>query len=132
MNKPASFAVAGILFVACNASKPQSSSSSAKTAPSKTPDSVIFARYCNVDPGPAPISVTVMRDSAGHIGGYIYKRLILDSPISYLDPKGNEVAMFHVFGSPEEKAKNAPIIDSLRAGYPLEAELACPPPTTAP
>lgn len=67
-----------------------------------------------------------MRDSSGYIGGYVFKRLILDSPISYLDPRGNEVAMFHIFGSPQEKKQNAPIIDSLRTAFPVETPVECP------
>lgn len=126
--KPASLLI-GLLILGCNASKPGPGESKgpAAAARSKTPDSAVIARYCNAPPGPAPESITAMKDSAGNIGGYIFKRLILDSPIHYLDPKGDEVAMFHVFGSPEEKKKNAPIIDALRAAYPLEAPLDCPP-----
>lgn len=96
----------------------------ADTALSDTPDTSVVSRYCS--PGPAPVSLIAMRDSSGYIGAYVFKRLILDSPVSYLDPRGNEVAMFHIFSSPEEKKKNLPIIDSLRAAYPVETPLECP------
>lgn len=100
------------------------SNGAAKTALSKTPDTSVVSQYCS--PGPAPVSLIALRDSSGFIGGYVFKRLILDSPISYLDSRGSEVAMFHIFGSPEEKRLNAPVIDALRAAYPVETPVECP------
>lgn len=100
------------------------SNGAAKTALSKTPDKSVVSQHCG--PGPAPVSLIALRDSSGFIGGYVFKRLILDSPISYLDSRGSEVAMFHIFGSPEEKKLNAPVIDALRAAYPVETPVECP------
>lgn len=68
----------------------------------------------------------VMRDASDTIGGYVYSSGIMDSPVAYLDPAGKQVAMFHIFGSDEEKAHNAPIIDALRTAYPKQAPLSCP------
>jgi len=50
---------------------------------------------------------------------------IMDSPISYLSPTGEQVAMFHIFGSDEEKKRNAPIIEALRQAYPVQTALDC-------
>lgn len=101
-----------------------------KEALSKTPDPDVIAHYCA--PGPEPVALTAMKDSAGNIGGYIFRRLIMDSPVFYLDAKGKDVAMFHIFGSPEEKQKNGPLIDALRAAYPIEENIPCPGQDSAP
>ena len=122
-SKPSPGAAPGSNPAPASGSTEAENKGTAKTALSKTPDPTVLSQYCV--PGPAPVSLTAMRDSAGYIGAYVFKRLILDSPISYLDPQGKEVAMFHIFGSPEEKKKNAPIIDTLRAAYPVETPVDC-------
>jgi hypothetical protein len=133
--------VAALVLPGCNASKPggaggkaaataASAQDTGASAPARMPDTAVIRRYCEPSPGPAPASLTAMKDSAGYIGGYVFRRLILDSPVHYLDPKGEEVALFHVFGSPEEKRKNGPIIDALRAAYPVETPVECPPAST--
>lgn len=86
----------------------------------------VIARFCGQPPGPAPVIVKVLKDGEGNIGGYTHTLQIMDSPIYYLDAEGKSYAMFHIFGSEEEKAKNAPLIDKLRAAYPVEERLACP------
>jgi len=91
------------------------------------PTPEILARFCPTAAGPAPAGITVLRDASGKIGGYVYSGPIMDSPVSYLDAQGVQVAMFHIFGSDEEKKRNAPIIEALRAAYPLQAPLSCPP-----
>jgi hypothetical protein len=93
---------------------------------SKTVHPDIIKRFCGQPPGPAPMIVRVLKDSAGHIGGYTHAMGIVDSPITYLDPLGNEVAVFHIFGSDQEKAANQPVIDKLRKAYPVEEALVCP------
>lgn len=95
-------------------------------APSKTIHPDVITRFCGIAPGPAPLSVKVLKDSAGFIGGYTYTRLIRDSPIYYLDAEGQPYAMFHIYGPAEEKAKNTPLIDTLREAYPIEEPLPCP------
>lgn len=50
----------------------------------------------------------------------------MDSPIFYLDADGKEYAMFHIFGPDAEKARNTPLIEKLRAAYPVEEPLMCP------
>ena len=95
-------------------------------APSKSVHPDIIKRFCGQPPGPAPIIVKILKDSAGYIGGYTHTLQIPDSPIYYLDGKGMDYAMFHIFGSDEEKAKNKPLIDKLRKAYPLEEPLSCP------
>ena len=91
------------------------------------PTPEILARFCPTAAGPAPKSITVLRDASGKVGGYVYSGPIMDSPVSYLDAQGGQVAMFHIFGSDEEKKRNAPIIDALLAAYPSQARLSCPP-----
>jgi hypothetical protein len=86
----------------------------------------ILKRFCGRLPGPAPALVTVLRDGAGNIGGYTHTLQIADSPIYYLDAQGQDYAMFHIFGSDEEKARNQPLIDKLRKAYPSEESLSCP------
>lgn len=95
-------------------------------APSTTPHPEILKRFCGQPPGPAPVIVKVLKDSAGHIGGYMHTVQIMDSPIYYLDAQGRDYAMFHIFGPDEEKARNKPLIDKLRAAYPVEEPLVCP------
>lgn len=92
----------------------------------KTVHPDVVAQFCGQPPGPAPMIVKVLKDSAGNIGGYTHTMQIMDSPIIYLDAGGKEYAMFHIFGSDEEKAKNKPLIDKLRAAYPVEEPLICP------
>ena len=103
----------------------------AAAAPANTvfqqPTPEILTRFCPTAAGPAPEGITVLRDASGQIGGYVYSGPIRDSPVSYLDAQGVQLAMFHIFGSDEEKKRNAPIIDALRAAYPLQAPLSCPP-----
>lgn len=126
----ASFAA---LLAACNSSKPGSSrvpaaKSESPSVPGKhltmLPDPKVVAEHC-VD-GPGASLLTAMKDSSGHIGGYVFRRAIRDSPIFYLDPAGKHVAIFHIFGPPEEKQANGPRIDSLRAVYPVEEDIKCP------
>lgn len=93
---------------------------------SKTVSPEVQARYCNAPKGPAPTQTKVLRDSAGNIGGYVHQVLIRDSPIYYLDCDGKPLALFHIFGSDEEKKKNTPIIDALRQAFPVEEALPCP------
>jgi hypothetical protein len=88
----------------------------------------MLARFCPTAPGPMSPVITVMRDASGKIGGYVHQMPIMDSPISYLDAQGAQVARFHIFGSDEEKKHNEPIIDALRAAYPVQAPLECPAP----
>ncbi len=95
-------------------------------APSKTVSPDILKRFCGQPPGPAPVIVKVLKDSAGLIGGYMHAMQIPDSPIYYLDAQGRDYALFHIFGSDAEKAKNKPLIDALRKAYPVEEPLACP------
>ena len=88
---------------------------------------MIVERYCNGEPaGPGRESVTVMRDASGKIGGYVYSSGIMDSPVVYLNPEGEQVAMFHIFGSDEEKQRDTPIIEALRQAYPEQTALECP------
>ena len=86
----------------------------------------VLARFCNPAEGPAPVYVTVLKDSSGNIGGYVHGVRVLDSPIFYMDKDGKDYAMFHIFGPDEEKARNKPLIDALRDSFPLEAPLICP------
>ena len=97
-------------------------------AASQRPTPAILARFCPTAAGSALEAITVLRNASGKIGGYVYQGPIMDSPVAYLDAHGSQVAMFHIFGSPEEKQRNAPIIDALRAAYPLQAALECPTP----
>ena len=93
---------------------------------SKTVHPDVLARFCGQPPGPAPLVVKVLKDSAGNIGGYTHTVQIMDSPVYYLDSEGKDVALFHIFGSDAEKAKNRPIIDGIRKAYPVEEPLSCP------
>jgi len=95
-------------------------------APSNTVSPDVLKRFCGQSPGPAPVIVKVLKDSAGRIGGYMHAMQIPDSPIYYLDAQGQDYAMFHIFGSDQEKAKNQPLIDKLRKAFPFEEPLACP------
>lgn len=99
-----------------------------KTSRILSPD--ILSRFCGKPAGPAPTVIKVLKDSAGNIGGYSHQVLIRDSPIYYLDCEGKSLAMFHIFGSDEEKRKNAPIIEQLRKAFPLEEALVGPDPGT--
>lgn len=92
----------------------------------KTIHPKVVAQFCGQPPGPAPLIVKVLKDSAGNIGGYTHTLQIMDSPIFYLDKEGKDYAMFHIFGSDAEKAKNTPLIEKLRAAYPVEAPMICP------
>lgn len=117
-------------ITACRSSKPrlgepQEIPAAPKAPLSTKPDSAVIANYCT--PGPAAPSLTAMKDSSGHIGGYIFNRAILDSPVFYLDHQGRQVAMFHIFGSPEEKRQNEPIIEALRTAFPVEEPIPCDP-----
>ena len=96
----------------------------AVTGPQPAP--AIVERYCKPEPGPGHESVTVMRDASGTIGGYVYSSGIMDSPVMYLNPEGKQVAMFHIFGSDQEKQQNGPIIEALRKAYPEQTALVCP------
>jgi hypothetical protein len=91
--------------------------------PVKTIPPEILALFCGQPSGPAPTVVKVHKDSAGNIGGYSHKLLIMDSPIFYLDSAGNPLATFHIFGSDAEKKKNQPHIDALLKAFPVEEEL---------
>lgn len=95
-------------------------------AASKSAHPEAVLRLCAEAAGPAPVLVKALKDSAGRIGGYTHTVRIPDSPIYYLDAEGRDYAMFHIFGTDEEKAKNQPLIDKLRKAYPLEEPLACP------
>jgi hypothetical protein len=92
----------------------------------KTVHPSVLARFCNQPEGPQPTFITVLKDSSGHIGGYVHGARVVDSPVFYLDKEGKDYAMFHIFGSDEEKAKNQPLIDALRKAYPVESPLMCP------
>jgi len=112
--------------------RPQTAASAAEpmrvapsVAPSSLPAASIIERFCKPQSGPVAETVTVLRNAAGNIGGYVLVRSVMDSPVFYLDPQGEQLALFHIFGSDQEKHKNAPIIDALRAGYPLESALQC-------
>ena len=89
-------------------------------------DPELSARFCGRAPGPARITVQVLKDSAGNIGGYSEHTSVLDSPIQYLDREGKPLALFHIFGSAEERRKNAPIIAALTRAFPIEEPLVCP------
>lgn len=86
----------------------------------------VIARFCNQPEGPEPTFITVLKDSSGNIGGYVHGARVVDSPVFYLDKDGRDYAMFHIFGSDGEKAKNQPLIDALRKAYPVEAPWDCP------
>ncbi len=49
----------------------------------------------------------------------------MDSPIPYLDSNGKHLAMFHIFGSIDEKKKASSVIDQLRSQFPVEERLDC-------
>ena len=69
--------------------------------------------------------LVVLRNSAGLIGGYVRIPAIMDSPIPYLDSNGKHLAMFHIFGSMEEKKKASSVIDQLRSQFPVEERVDC-------
>jgi hypothetical protein len=69
--------------------------------------------------------LVVLKNSAGLIGGYVHIPAIMDSPIPYLDSNGRHIAMFHIFGSKEEKKKASAIVDQLRSQFPVEERLDC-------
>jgi hypothetical protein len=94
--------------------------------PTRSVHPAIIGRFCGRPPGPAPMIVNVLKDSAGNIGGYTHALGIMDSPIYYLDAHGKDYAMFHIFGSAAEKARNQPLIDSLLKAYPVTEPLVCP------
>lgn len=74
----------------------------------------------------APYSgLVVLKNSAGLIGGYVRMPMIRDSPIPYLDSNGKLLAMFHIFGSMDEKRKASSIIDHLKSQFPIEERLDC-------
>ncbi len=136
---PLTFALSALVFLpmACRTSafkppalKPPASKTSKeetmKPHASKSVHPDIIARFCGHPPGPDPMVVKVLKDSAGNIGGYVHTLKIPDSPIYYLDNEGKSLAMFHIFGSDKEKTQNAPIISALRNAYPVEENLTCP------
>jgi hypothetical protein len=49
----------------------------------------------------------------------------MDSPIPYFDSNGRHLAMFHIFGSAEEKKKASSVIDQLKSQFPVEERLDC-------
>lgn len=69
--------------------------------------------------------LVVLKNAAGLIGGYVRIPAIMDSPIPYLDSNGKHLAMFHIFGSMDEKKKASGIIDRLKADFPVEERLDC-------
>lgn len=69
--------------------------------------------------------LVVLKNSAGLIGGYVRIPALMDSPIPYLDSNGRHVAMFHIFGSMEEKKKASGIVDQLMLQFPVEERLDC-------
>ena len=69
--------------------------------------------------------LVVLKNAAGLIGGYVRIPAIMDSPIPYLDSNGKHLAMFHIFGSMDEKKKASGIIDRLKANFPVEERLDC-------
>jgi len=69
--------------------------------------------------------LVVLKNSAGLIGGYVLIPAIMDSPIPYLDSNGRHIAMFHIFGSKEEKKKASAIVDQLKSQFPVEERLDC-------
>jgi hypothetical protein len=125
---------ASLLPTACKSlapEKPAARPAAAKEAamPARDPKTAhpsVIARFCHRPEGPAPTFITVLKDSSGDIGGYVHGARVMDSPIFYLDREGGDYAMFHIFGSDEEKARNQPLIDALRKAYPIEAPLTCP------
>jgi hypothetical protein len=92
----------------------------------KTVHPSVIARFCNQPEGPEPVFIVVLKDSSGNIGGYMHGARVVDSPVFYMDKEGKDYAMFHIFGSEEEKAKNQPLIDALRKAFPVESPLVCP------
>jgi hypothetical protein len=120
-------AILVLLPLGCRTSaKPSAAPKESSMASTKTVHPDVLKRFCGQPPGPAPERVRVLKDSAGNIGGYLHVVQIPDSPIYYLDAEGRDYALFHIYGTDEEKAKNQPLIDKLRKAYPIEEPLNCP------
>lgn len=88
-------------------------------------------RSCRTE-GPATYAVMVFKDRGGDIGGYQVSTSIMDSPVHYFDAVGAPLTMFHIFGDQAERAAAQRIIKALRATFPLQERLRCPPPANAP
>jgi hypothetical protein len=72
------------------------------------------------------MSVTILKNAEGYIGGYVVTPPIADSPVSYLNADGNFLTSFHIFASDEEKKTASLIIEKLRKSYPKEEPFICP------
>lgn len=108
------------------ASAPSAPPKEATVTSTRTVHPDVVKRFCGQPEGPAPVRVKVLKDSAGNIGGYQWVVGIPDTPVYYLDAQGKDYAVFHIFGTDAEKARNQPLIDTLRKAYPIEEPLACP------
>ncbi len=102
---------------------PAATSATARPAAGGLPETV--AGFCTGG-GPPGRRAVALEDAAGVVGGYMLATGIMDAPLTYLDPDGQALATFHIFGSDEEKAAASAVIDPLRAKFPRERPLACP------
>ncbi len=91
---------------------------------SKTITPKIIKEYCPLNKDGQ--TVTVLKDAAGFIGGYMITIPIGDTPVTYLDIEGEFLTSFYIFGTDEEKEKASKIIDSLLKRFPIIEPLACP------
>lgn len=74
----------------------------------------------------------IFKDRGGDIGGYQVTTSILDSPVHYFDALGAPLTMFHIFGPDAERTAADRIVKALRAAFPLQERLHCPPAPKSP
>ena len=68
-------------------------------------------------------TVFILKNEDGLIGGYVLQPKKMDAPIPYLDCHGESLAMFHIFGSAEEKEQAEAILGPFREQFPIEEPL---------
>jgi hypothetical protein len=92
--------------------------------PQNTVHPEILRRYCHE---PYDHLVTILRNDAGHIGGYKVTQTVMDAPVRYFDAQAHRLGTFHVLEAPEENAKSKPAIDDLLKRFPVQRPLECRP-----